>query len=126
MGTKLYVGNLPFNLTEEELTNHFAAVAEVAEARIITDKFSGRSRGFAFVEMATDEGAQQAVEKLNGSDLGGRSLVVNEARPPVKREGGDFGGRREGGRGGFGGGAGAGGGGRGGRREGGDRRPPRW
>lgn len=121
MGTKLYVGNLPFSLTEEELTSHFAACGEVTEARIVTDKFSGRSRGFAFVEMATPEGATQAIETLNGKDFGGRNLVVNEARPPVKREGGDFGGHREGGFRREGGG-----GGRGGRREGGDRRPPRW
>lgn len=125
MGTKLYVGNLPFNLTEDQLASHFAGVAEVASVTIVMDKFSGRSRGFAFVEMATEEGAAQAIEKLNGTDLGGRNLVVNEARPPVKREGGDFGGRRDGGFRREGGGRRDGGGG-GGRREGGDRRPPRW
>ena len=130
MGTKLYVGNLPFSTSEEELTGLFSGVGEVASVRIVTDKFSGRSRGFAFVEMTTDEGATQAIEKLNGNNLGGRDLVVNEARPPAPREGGGgFGGGRRDGGGGGGGrrDAGGGGGGRP-RREGfdRDRRSPRW
>ncbi|MBI1908866.1 MAG: RNA-binding protein [Deltaproteobacteria bacterium] len=101
MGTKLYVGNLPFSTTEEELSQTFAAYGEVTSARIITDKFSGRSRGFGFVEMTSEEAAKQAVEKLNDTPLGDRKIVVNEARPESRdRPGGGGGGPR---RGGFGG-----------------------
>lgn len=94
---KLYVGNLPYSTTGEELESMFGAHGEVTSANIIQDRFSGRSRGFGFVEMADDAG-KAAIEALNGQDMGGRSLVVNEARP--RREGGGGGGGG-GGRGGF-------------------------
>jgi cold-inducible RNA-binding protein len=126
MGTKLYVGNLSFRTTSEELRDAFAAVGTVESASVIEDRDTGRSRGFAFVEMATPEEAAAAIEQFNGKDLGGRNLTVNEAKPRADRGGG-------GGRGGYGGGGGrggyGGGGGRGGDR-GGDRggyeREPRW
>lgn len=86
---KLYVGNLPFSTTEEELQAAFAAHGEVDSANIIQDRYSGRSRGFGFVEMS-DEAAKAAIEAFNGEDFGGRNLVVNEARP--RREGGGRGG----------------------------------
>ena len=112
---KLYVGNLPFQATQEELSNWFQqAGANVANLTLVTDKFTGQPRGFAFVEINNDEEAARAIQALNGQDFMGRNVVVNEARPP--REGG--GGRRDGGggRGGYGGGRGGdrgGGGGRG-------------
>ena len=111
---KLYIGNLPFQATEEELRNWFQeAGANVASVSLVTDKFTGQSRGFAFVEIGNDEEASRAIQTLNGQDFMGRNLTVNEARP---REGG--GGRREGGggRGGYGGGRGGDRGGRGGGR----------
>jgi len=98
MGTKLYVGNLSYNTTDDSLKQTFAAAGNVASASVITDRMSGRSRGFGFVEMSTDEEAKKAVEMFNGKDLDGRKLTVNEARPFKKRE---FNG---GNRGGFGGG----------------------
>jgi cold-inducible RNA-binding protein len=102
MGKKLYVGNLSFATTETDLREAFAATGqEVSEVKIILDRDSGRPRGFAFVEMASDAGAQEAINALNGRDLQGRSIVVNEAR---ERTGG--GGGRGGDRGGFGGGRG--------------------
>lgn len=108
---KLYVGNLPFTATEEELTEWFTqAGVTPAAVNVVRDRFSGQSRGFAFVEITNDEEADRAIQAMNGQNLGARALVVNEARP--QREGGG-GGR---GRGGFGGG---GGGGRGGNRGGG-------
>jgi cold-inducible RNA-binding protein len=123
MGTKLYVGNLSFRTTSEELREAFAAAGTVESASVIEDRDTGRSRGFAFVEMATPEEAAAAIEQFNGKDFGGRNLTVNEARPREDRGGG---GGRGGYRGGYGGG---GGGGRGGDR-GGDRggyeREPRW
>jgi RNA recognition motif-containing protein len=95
MGAKLYVGNLPYNVTEDRLQQHFAQHGSVISARIITDKFTGRSKGFGFVEMASDQEAERAIAALNGTDFEGRNIVVSEARPQAPREsrpGGDFGG----------------------------------
>jgi RNA recognition motif-containing protein len=120
---KLYVGNLPFNASEEQLQEWFGQVGVNPSAiSLIRDRFTGQSRGFAFIEIANDEDADRAVTSLNGQNFGGRNLVVNEARPQTERSGGGGGG---GGRGGYGGGGGGGGrggdrGGRGGGR-GGDR-----
>lgn len=108
MSTKLYVGNLSFNLTSDDLQEFFSQAGTVESAKVIEDRDTGRSRGFGFVEMASSEEAMAAIEQFNGQDLDGRSIVVNEARP---REGGGGGG----GRGGYGGGSGRGGGGGGGR-----------
>ena len=92
MGTKLYVGGLPYSTNEEALQTAFAAAGNVASARIITDKMTGRSRGFGFVEMASDEEAQNAISMFDGHDFEGRTLKVNEARPmedrPPRRSGG--------------------------------------
>ena len=77
----LYVGNLNYDMTEDELRNAFAEHGEVQTAKIISDKFTGRSRGFGFVEMASQEAGSAAMENMNGKDMGGRQLVVNEARP---------------------------------------------
>jgi RNA recognition motif-containing protein len=85
MGTKLYVGNLPYSVTEERLQQHFAQHGSVISARIITDKFSGRSKGFGFVEMSSDQEAEQATATLNGTDFEGRNIVVSEARPQQPR-----------------------------------------
>jgi RNA recognition motif-containing protein len=106
MGNKLYVGNLPFSATEDSLREMFAQAGQVESAKIITDRDTGRSKGFGFVEMSTDQEASEAIKKFNGQDLDGRSLTVNEARPMAPREGGG------GGRGGGGGHRGGGGGGR--------------
>jgi RNA recognition motif-containing protein len=95
------VGGLPFSATEAQLTEIFAAHGAVTSAKIITDKFSGQSRGFGFVEMSDDTEALAAIEKLNGSDMESRKLTVNEARPMEARDGGGRGGK-SGGRGGFG------------------------
>ena len=116
MGSKIYVGGLPYSATEQQLSDLFAQHGAVASARIITDKFTGQSRGFGFVEMSSDSEAQTAITALNGAEMGGRTLTVNEARPQEPRTGGGGGG---GGRGGFGGGAGGGrsGGGGGGKRD---------
>jgi RNA recognition motif-containing protein len=92
MGKKIYVGNLPFTATNESLSEVFGAFGTVDSSKIITDRDTGRSKGFGFVEMSDSAAADSAIEKLNGSDLGGRSLTVNEARPMEKREGGGFGG----------------------------------
>jgi len=122
MEKKLYVGNLSYSVTETSLQDLFSQAGEVASARIITDRASGRSKGFGFVEMSNEDGAQAAIDKFNGQEFEGRKLTVNEARPMEPRSGGGggrggFGGG--GGRGGFGGGGGGrggfGGGGRGGR-----------
>ncbi|MGC4095829.1 MAG: RNA-binding protein [Nitrospira sp.] len=107
MGSKIYVGGLPYSATEQQLSDLFAAHGAVASARIITDKFTGQSRGFGFVEMSSDAEAQAAITALNGSEMGGRTLTVNEARPQEPRTGGGGGGR-----GGFGGGGRSGGGGK--------------
>jgi RNA recognition motif-containing protein len=88
MGTKLYVGNLPFGVTSQELTDLFAQAGEVVSANIITDRFSGQSRGFGFVEMNTEEAAQKAISQLNDHQMKGRSLKVNEAKPRENRPGG--------------------------------------
>jgi RNA recognition motif-containing protein len=115
---KLYVGNLPFRSTEDELRDLFAQHGEVSSASIVMDRETGRSRGFAFIEMTDDNDADQAINALNGYSLGGRALVVNEARPREERPRGGGGGG--GGRGGDRGGSyGGGGGGRGGDRGGG-------
>ena len=106
----IYVGNLPFNATEDDLKAAFGAFGTVASASIIKDKFSGESRGFGFVTMATAAEAQAAIDGLNGKDLKGRALNVNEAKPRTEGGGGGGrpggGGRSGGGRGGFGGGGG--------------------
>lgn len=81
MNNKLFVGSLPFRLTEQELANHFAQAGQVLSAKIINDKMTGRSKGFGFVEMATEEEAQKALSMLNGSELGGRTLNVDLAKP---------------------------------------------
>ena len=102
MGKKLYVGNLPFSVTDQFLGDTFAQCGTVASAKIITDRDTGRSKGFGFVEMSTDAEAQDAISKFNGADCDGRAMTVNEAKPMAPREGrgGGFGG------GGFGGGRG--------------------
>src|SRR6266851_1705023 len=118
MSTKLFVGNLSFNATENQLQDLFAPHGNVLEVDLIMDKFSGRPRGFAFVSMETKEAADAAVQALNGKDIDGRALTVNEARPREDRPrtgGGGGGGGGGGYRGGRGGGGGGGGG--GGRRE---------
>jgi cold-inducible RNA-binding protein len=91
MNRKLYVGNLPFQTTEADLEELFSASGDVASVNVIRDRESGRARGFAFVEMANDEGATRAIETLNNTSYGGRNLSVNEARPQEPRSGG-FGG----------------------------------
>jgi RNA recognition motif-containing protein len=126
MGNKLYVGNLPYSVRDEDLQQAFGNYGAVNSAKVMMERDTGRSKGFGFVEMGSDAEAQAAIEGMNGQSLGGRSLVVNEARPmeprPPRTGGGGFGGgRREGG---FGGGGGNDGGfrspyGGGGRREGG-------
>src|SRR2546423_5624415 len=113
MGTKLYVGNLPFNTTENELQELFTQAGAVQEVTLMQDRFTGKSRGFAIVTMSSDEEAQNAISKLNGHSIEGRSLTVNEARPREARPPGGGGGR------GYGGGGGGGGGGDGGGRRGG-------
>ena len=122
MATKLYVGNLSFRTTGEELRELFAQAGTVESVSVIEDRETGRSRGFGFVEMATAEEAAAAIEQFNGKDLGGRNLTVNEAKPKTERGGG--GGYRD--RGGYGGGGGGRdrdfGGGGGGRND----REPRW
>ena len=115
MGTKLYVGNLSFNTTENELQELFSQAGAVQEVTLMQDRFTGKSRGFAFVTMGSEQDAQNAISKLNGQTVEGRALTVNEARPRETRPPGG------GGRGYGGGGYGGGGGGYG-RREGGQRR----
>lgn len=117
MAAKLFVGGLSWDTTEDTLRNHFAQIGPVASAQVITDKFTGKSRGFGFVEMSNPDDAQKAIQDLNGTQLDGRAIVVNEAKPMAPREnrgggggggyrggGGGFGGNRGGGHGGFGGG----------------------
>lgn len=86
MAVKLFVGSLPFATTSDQLREIFAKVGQVAEANVVTDKMTGRSRGFGFVEMATDEDAKKAIEKLNGTEVEGRKIFVSEARPQAPRE----------------------------------------
>ena len=133
MGNKLYVGNLPYTVRDDDLQQSFSAFGNVNSAKVMMERDTGRSKGFGFVEMGSDAEAQQAIAGMNGQSLDSRSLVVNEARPmeprPPRSGGGGFGGgRREGGFGGGGGGGYGGGGndggfrspyGGGGRREGG-------
>jgi RNA recognition motif-containing protein len=96
MPKNIYVGNLPYSTTSEELREIFEQYGEVVSAVVITDRFTGRSRGFGFVEMANNQEAEKAIQELNGSTLGGRSIVVNETRAREERGGG--GGGRSGGR----------------------------
>ncbi len=110
MGRRLYVGNLPYKTTDEDLTELFSRAGAVDNVRVMRDQATGRARGFAFVEMVSDEDAQKAIEQFHEYEMEGRALVVNEARP---KESGGFGGGG-GGRGGYGGGGGGG------------RREPRW
>ena len=127
MGNKLYVGNLPYSVRDGDLEQAFGAFGAVTSAKVMMERDTGRSKGFGFVEMGSDAEAQAAIEGMNGQSLGGRNVVVNEARPmearPPRTGGGGFGGPRGGGGyGGGGGGYGGGGGGGGyggGRREGG-------
>ena len=126
MGTKLYVVNLSFNTTETDLQDLFASAGAVQDVALMQDKFTGKSRGFAFVTMATEADAQKAIADLNGKTVEGRPLTVNEARPREARPPGGGGGGRGGyggggGGGGYGGGGGGYGGGGGGRRDGGSR-----
>ncbi|MEN9404870.1 MAG: hypothetical protein RL091_3573 [Verrucomicrobiota bacterium] len=114
--SKLYVGNLSFKTTDDELRSHFGQFGTVTDTYVAMDKMTGRPRGFAFITMGTPEEAKLAIEKTNGVDFGGRALQVNEARPKEDRPSGGFGGGGErrggfggGGRGGYGGGGGGGG-----------------
>jgi len=88
MSNKLYVGGLPYSVTEGQLEEIFSKHGSVLSAHVISDKYNGRSRGFGFVEMASSEEAKKAIEALNGTDLEGRILIVNEARPQERRQGG--------------------------------------
>jgi RNA recognition motif-containing protein len=126
MGKRLYVGNLPYGVSDSDLQEMFAPHGSVVSAQVVMDRDTGRSKGFGFVEMGTDAEAQAAITAMNGSPIDGRPLTVNEARPKEPRSGGGGGGRGGyggggggGGRGGYGGGGGGygggGGGGRGGR-----------
>lgn len=99
MGSKIYVGGLPYSADDAQLGELFAPHGNVESVKVITDRFTGQSRGFGFVEMSTAEEAKAAIDALNGTELGGRTLIVNEARPQEARSGG---------RGGFGGGGGGG------------------
>ncbi len=109
MSTKLYVGNLSFGVTSDDLQEHFAQAGTVESAKVVEDRDTGRSRGFGFVEMSSADEATAAIEQFNGQDLDGRNLVVNEARPREEGGGGNRGGRGGGG-GGRGGNRGGGGG----------------
>ncbi len=129
MGNNLFVGNLPYDVDDTQLQEIFSQAGTVTSAHVVTDKFSGQSRGYGFVEMSSDAEAAQAVTMLNGHDLRGRAMTVNEARPREERggyRGGGGGGRSGGGYGGGGGGygerRGGGGGGYGGGGRGGERR----
>jgi cold-inducible RNA-binding protein len=97
MGKKLYVGNLPFSTTEAALNDMFTQAGQVESVRLITDRDSGRSKGFGFVEMSTDEDARNAISSFDGTQMDGRQIVVNEARPMERRDGGGFGEERQGG-----------------------------
>jgi RNA recognition motif-containing protein len=101
MGKKIYVGNLSYSVDDQSLSELFAAYGTVESAKVVTDRDSGRSKGFGFVEMSTEAEATSAIEKLNGSEQNGRAMNVSEAKPMAPKEGG---------RGGFGGGGGRGGG----------------
>ena len=105
MGKKLYVGNLPFSATEQTLTSTFSQCGTVESAKVITDRDTGRSKGFAFVEMSSDAEAEAVIAKFNGADYDGRAMTVNEAKPMAPREsrggGGGYGDRGGGGGGGY-------------------------
>ena len=124
MEKRLYVGNLPFDTSEDDLHQLFSAHGQIVSAKLITDMETGRSRGFGFVEMSTEDEAKAAIEKMHKSKVGDRELTVNEARPRPERAGG-FGGNR-GGNSGYGGGRGGFGGGRGGNSGGGYGRSSRY
>ena len=98
---KLYIGNLPYSVTEDQLRDLFSQFGEIVDLKLITDKMSGRSRGIAFVEYTSDEDANKAIEATNNTELDGRAIVVNVARPPKPRTEGGFGGGNRGG-GGYG------------------------
>ena len=117
MGNKLYVGNLPYQMRDSDLEQAFSQFGQVTSAKVMMERETGRSKGFGFVEMGSDAEAQAAISGMNGQPLGGRSIVVNEARPMEQRPRGFGGGGGGGGGGGFGGGGGgrSGGGGYGGR-----------
>ena len=121
MGNKLYVGNLPYSYRDDDLQQAFSQYGAVNSAKVMMERDTGRSKGFGFVEMGSPAEAQAAIAGMNGQQIGGRGLVVNEARPMEPRTGGGggFGGGGRSGGGGFGGGGGGGGGFGGGRREGG-------
>ena len=130
MSKKLYVGNLAFQTTSQDLQQLFAQAGTVESASVIEDRDTGRSKGFAFVEMSTEDEAAAAIEQFHGREVAGRTLTVNEARPRENRGGGGggrgFGGGGNRGGGGFGGNRGGGGFGRGGNKGGGRRSEPRW
>ena len=121
MGNKLYVGNLPYTVRDDDLQQSFSAFGNVTSAKVMMERDTGRSKGFGFVEMGSDAEAQTAINAMNGQQIGGRGLVVNEARPmePRPPRTGGFGGPRNGGGGGYGGGGRSGGGYGGGRSGGG-------
>ena len=119
MGNKLYVGNLSYNVRDDDLQQTFAQFGTVSSAKVMMDRETGRSKGFGFVEMGSDAEAQSAINGMNGQQMDGRALVVNEARPREERPGGFGGGGRSGGGGGYGGGGGGFGGGGGAGRSGG-------
>lgn len=98
MGNKIYVGNLPYSVNDESLSNHFSSFGTVQSARVITDRETGRSKGFGFVEMGSDDEAASAIEQLNGQELDGRRITVSEARPQAPRENRGGGNRGGGGR----------------------------
>jgi RNA recognition motif-containing protein len=98
MTKRIYVGNLAFSTTESALSDHFSQAGTVESVRLITDRDTGRSKGFGFIEMSNDEEADRAISELNGKDLDGRNLTVNEARPQERGTGGFGGGGRRGGR----------------------------
>ncbi len=94
MNKKLYVGNMPYSTTEDQIRTLFAQAGEVTEVTLITDRETGRPKGFGFVEMATEEGGKEAIKRFNGHIIGDRTLTVNEARPREERSGGGFGDNR--------------------------------
>jgi|SRR4051794_22916058 len=111
MGSKLYVGNLSYNTTSSDLEQLFGQYGTVQSAEVISDRETGRSKGFGFVQMGSDQEAQAAIDAMNGQQHDGRNLTVNEAKPKEPRSGGGYGGGGGGGRGGYGGGRGGSGGG---------------
>jgi cold-inducible RNA-binding protein len=116
MAKRIYVGGLPYSATDEDLENLFSASGTVTSASVVTDRYTGQAKGFGFVEMSTDAEANAAINALNGTEMGGRTLTVNEAKPREERSGGGgYGGGNRGGGGGGGNRGGYGGGGGGGR-----------